>query len=65
MTQAMHRREIPSRHLLRLSLIAASALMAFLLFGIRSAGTNSPAGTVLLPRGADRTIDLSSFLGQS
>jgi hypothetical protein len=65
MTQAIRRREIPSRHLLRLSLIAASALTAFLLIGVRSAGTNSPAGTVLLPRGADRTIDLSSFLGQS
>jgi hypothetical protein len=41
-------------------------LMAFLLIGtIRSAGRSSPAGTVLLPRGADRTIDLASFAGQT
>jgi hypothetical protein len=66
MTQTIHRREITGRHLLGLSLISASALTAFLLIGtIRSAGTNSPAATILLPREADRTIDLSSFLGQT
>ena len=63
MTQAIHRRE---KHLLRLWLISGSALIAFLLIGnIRSASTSSPTGTVLLPRGADRTIDLSSFAGQT
>jgi len=66
MTQAIHRRETSSKHLVRLSLISGSALIAFLLIGnIRSAGTSSPTGTVLLPRGADRTIDLSSFAGQT
>lgn len=66
MTQAIHRRVITSRNLLGLWLISVSALMAFLLIGtIRSAGTSAPAGTVLLPRGAERTIDLSSFSGQS
>jgi hypothetical protein len=66
MTQAIHRRVITSRNLLGLWLISVSALMAFLLIGtIRPAGTSAPAGTVLLPRGAERTIDLSSFSGQS
>jgi hypothetical protein len=66
MTQAIHRRKTTSKHLSGLSLICGSALMAFLLIGtIRSAGRSSPAGTVLLPRGADRTIDLASFAGQT
>jgi len=66
MTQAIHRRTTTSKHLLRLSLLSGPALLVFMLIGtIRSAGTNSPAGTVLLPRGADRTIDLSQFAGQT
>jgi hypothetical protein len=66
MTQAIHRRTTVSKYLLRLSPLSASALIVFLLIGtIRSAGTSSPTGTVLLPRGADRTIDLSSFAGQT
>jgi len=66
MTQAIHRRKTTSKHLSGLSLICGSVLMAFLLIGtIRSAGRSSPAGTVLLPRGADRTIDLASFAGQT
>lgn len=66
MTQATHGRKTASKHLLHLSLILGPALIAFLLIGsIRSAGTSSPTGTVLLPRGADRTIDLSSLAGQT
>jgi hypothetical protein len=66
MAQAIHRRKTTSKHQLRLSLLSGSALIALLLIAtIRSAGTNSPAGTVLLPRGADRTVDLSSFTGQT
>jgi hypothetical protein len=66
MTQAIHRRRSTGKHLLRLPLISGSALIVFLAIGtIRSAGAGSPTGTVLLPRGADRTIDLASFAGQT
>jgi hypothetical protein len=66
MTQAIHRRKTFGKHLLRLSLISRSALIVFLLIGtIHSFGTSAPTGTVLLPRGADRTIDLSSLVGQT
>jgi hypothetical protein len=66
MTQAIPRRKAISKHRLRLSLISGSAALVFLLIGtIHAVGTNSPTGTVLLPRGADRTIDLSSFAGQT
>jgi hypothetical protein len=41
-------------------------LIVFLLIGtIHSFGTNAPSGTVLLPREADRTINLSSLVGQT
>jgi hypothetical protein len=66
MTQAIHRIRSTSKHLLRLALVSGSALIVFLAIGtIRSAGTSSPTGTVLLPRGADRTVDLASFAGQT
>ena len=66
MTKPIHRQKSAAKHLLPLSLICGSALIVFLLIGsINSAGTNSPAGTVLLPRGPDRTVDLSSFTGQT
>jgi hypothetical protein len=66
MTQAIHCRKTASNHRLRLYLTLGSVLIAFLLIAtIHAVGTNSPLGTVLLPRGADRTIDLSSFVGQT
>jgi hypothetical protein len=66
MTQAIHQRKNTNKQPLRPSLISGSALIVFLLIGtIHSFGTNAPAGTVLLPRGADRTIDLSSLVGQT
>jgi hypothetical protein len=46
--------------------ILGFASIAFLLFGIvHAAGAGSPDDAVLLPRGPDRTIDLSSFQGQT
>ena len=50
----------------RLRGIFGSTLLAVLLIGIIHAdGKNSPAGAVLLTRGADRTVDLSNFTGQT
>ena len=66
MTAAIHRRKPASNHRLRLYLTLGPALFAFLLLAtIHAVGRDSPSGTVLLPRGADRTIDLSSFAGQT
>lgn len=66
MTKAIHRRETLSNHLLQLCFTFGSAFIAFLLIGtIHAVGTTSPAGDVLLSRGPDRTIDLSSLVGQT
>jgi len=66
MTEAILPRKTGSNHLFRLGLTLVSALIAFLLIGtIHAVGSGRPAGTVLLPRGADRTIDLSSLVGQT
>jgi hypothetical protein len=66
MTEAIHRGNKPNDHLFRLGLTLGSALIVILLIGaIHVAGTGSPAGAVLLPRGADRTIDLSTLVGQT
>jgi len=66
MTQVIHHRKTTDQQPLRSSLISCSALIVFLLIGtIHSFGTNAPSGTVLLPRGADRTINLSSLVGQT
>jgi hypothetical protein len=66
MTEAIHRKKTASNHLLRLCLTLSSALLALLLIGtLHTGGTNAPDGEVLLPRGPDRTIDLSSFAGQT
>jgi hypothetical protein len=65
MNEAIRRRTL-SNGLLRPCLTLGSALIAFLLIGtIRAADTGSPAGAVLLPRGPDRTIDLSTLVGQT
>lgn len=62
MNQAIRRRSMCNGQL-RLCLSLGSALIAFLLIGtIRAADT---PGAVLLPRGADRTIDLSTLSGQT
>lgn len=48
------------------ALAVGSALLAFLLIGTPHAvGTGSPGGAILLPRGPDRTIDLSSLVGKT
>ena len=66
MTEAIHRRKTANGHLLRLGLTVGSALIAFLLTGpIHAVGTGHPSGAVLLPRGPDRTIDLSTLVGQT
>jgi len=66
MTKTIRRRNNLSTLLLTLSLALGSALIAFLLIGtIHAAGAGSPGGAVLLPRGPDRTIDLSTFVGQT
>jgi hypothetical protein len=62
MSEAIHRRTM-SNSLLRPYLALGSALIAFLLLGtIRAADT---PGAVLLPRGPDRAIDLSTFAGHT
>jgi hypothetical protein len=66
MTEAIRRRNQLNDRAFRLPLILGSAVIAFLLLGtIYAVGTNSPAGAVLLPRDPDRTVDLSSLVGQT
>jgi hypothetical protein len=66
MTEAIHRGKKSNKNLFRLCLTLGSALTVFLLLGtLHALGTSSPAGTVLLPRGPDRTIDLSTLVGQT
>jgi hypothetical protein len=66
MTEAIRGRKTLLHDGSRLGLTLGSALIAFLLIGtIHALGNHSPAGTVLLPRGADRTIDLSTLTGQT
>lgn len=66
MLETIHSRKRARNLRLLLYLAFGSALFAFLLIAtIHAVGTNSPSGSVLLPRGADRTIDLSSFAGQT
>lgn len=66
MTESPNPSRIKSNQLFRLWLLLGSALTVFLLIGtIVAIGTSAPTGSVVLPRGADRTIDLSSFTGQT
>jgi hypothetical protein len=66
MTEAIRRGKTSSNPLLRLCLSLGASWIAFLLIeAIHALGPSPPAGTVLLLRGADRTIDLSSFAGQT
>jgi hypothetical protein len=66
MTEAILRAKTRSNRMVRLGFALVSVLGAFLLLGtIHATSNGSPAGAVLLPRGADRTIDLSSLAGQT
>jgi len=66
MIQIIHHARKARRWLLTPSLLSALASLAFLLIGtIRFLGTGPSPATVLLPRGPDRTIDLSSLVGQT
>jgi hypothetical protein len=66
MTEAIRRRKILRNLPLRLCLTLSSALIAVLLIAVFCAvATNTPPGTVLLPRGPDRTVDLSTLAGQT
>jgi hypothetical protein len=57
---------VNSERSLCLWLISCSVLIAFLLIHVFTAvGGRAPDGGVLLPRGDDRTIDLSAFSGQT
>ena len=66
MIQIIHHARNTRQWPLTPSLLSAFALLVFLLIGtIHSLGTSPSPGTVLLPRGPDRTIDLSSLVGQT
>ena len=65
MTKSIHP-PTTTRRPFGLRLVLASALFVFLVIGTTHAlSPNPPAGGVVLPRGADRTIDLSSFAGKT
>jgi len=64
--QAIPRPNETGKRLLRLWLIFGPASIAFLLVGIvRAIGAPPQDAAVLLPRGPDRTIDLSALRGQT
>jgi hypothetical protein len=66
MTEAIHRRKTPGNHPSHLRLTLGSVFIAILLIGtLHAVGTGSPAGAVLLPRGPERTVDLSTLVGQT
>ena len=65
MTKSIHP-PTTTRRPFGLRLVLASALFVFLVIGTNHAlSPNPPAVGVVLPRGADRTIDLSSFAGKT
>lgn len=66
MNKSLQDRRTLSSHPLTLWLTLGFALSVFLLMGaIHAVGTNSPAGAILLPRGLDRTIDISTLAGET
>ena len=66
MTEAIRRRKVLQNLPLRLFFTLSSVLIAVLLVGVfHAVATNTPPGTVLLPRGPDRTVDLSTLAGQT
>jgi hypothetical protein len=68
MTEAIHRETSANKRLSRPGLTVGSVLIASLLMLIGTGyglGAGHPSGAVLLPRGPDRTIDLSTLNGQT
>jgi hypothetical protein len=66
MTEAILRGKARGNRMVRLGFALGSVLAVFLLLGtIHATSNGSPVGAVLLPRGADRTIDLASLAGQT
>jgi hypothetical protein len=66
MIEAIHYRKTITNHLFRAGLALVSALIVFLVIStIYADDSGHPDGAVLLPRGPDRTIDLSSIVGQT
>jgi hypothetical protein len=66
MTEAIRRRKTRRHSSFRLGLALTCALLALLLLGTAHAvNTGAPTGAILLPRGADRTVDISSLTGQT
>ena len=66
MTNPIHLRNALQNRWTRLSLIFGFASIASSPPGIiHAVSTPAPSGTVLLPRGPDRTIDLSTLVGQT
>ncbi|HYL62590.1 MAG TPA: hypothetical protein VE077_08205 [Candidatus Methylomirabilis sp.] len=66
MKQIIRRHQTSNKIPSRFYLILCFALLPFLLFAAAHAlGTNSLDATVLLPRDASRTVDLSTFRGQT
>jgi len=64
--QAIHRPAALRKRLTCLCIIFSSTLIASLLIGIvRAVATRPPDAVILLPRGPDRTIDLSALQGQT
>jgi hypothetical protein len=60
------RARVTNKHLLPLSFFLIALCVALLLIGrVSAGGAHDPDEAVLLPRGADRTIDLSGFMGQT
>lgn len=66
MTDAIRRRITFKDYSFRPDATLGLALIVLLLIGtIQAVGNSAPAGAVLLPRGPDRTIDLSALAGQT
>src|SRR6516165_4302517 len=64
--QMNHRAQLTNKHLLCLLALLAAMCVALLPIESTSAGgAFDPDEAVLLPRGADRTIDLAGFMGQT
>ena len=65
MTEAI-RRTVQRHRSPHWSLALTYAVLAFLLLQtVHAIGAGSPSGAILLPRGADRTVDVSTLTGQT
>jgi len=64
--QMNHRAQLTNKHLLcLLALLAAMCVALLPTESVSAGGAFEPDEAVLLPRGADRTIDLAGFVGQT